>query len=85
MRFHITAALLAAALAGPAFADATQGTVSVFDPARKLMILTDRTVWTITDKTIFDPAIKEGDQVLITFTSGGENGIVQTNTVARKG
>ena len=84
MRSLIAAALLAVT-AVPAFADSTQGTVLAFDRVANVIVLEDKTVWSLETLKIVPEGLKAGDMVEINFTSNADNGWGRINAVTIKG
>ena len=84
MRSLIAAALLAAT-AVPAFADSTQGTVLAYDRVANVIVLEDKTVWSLETLKIVPEGLKAGDMVEINFTSNADNGWGRINAVTIKG
>jgi hypothetical protein len=83
MRALLATAFLA--VAGPAVADQTVGTVATFDRARNVLILKDRTVWTLPAETIVPADVTPGTAVRIVYVSNADNGwgkIVRIERVA---
>lgn len=70
-------ALLAAftAASGPAFADSVSGTVLAFDRVAQLVVLDDKSVWSLKDGgTVAPDDLRAGDRVTIDFQTSGDNG-----------
>ena len=84
MRSLIAAALLAVT-AVPAFADSTQGTVLAYDRVANVIVLEDKTVWSLETLKIVPEGLKAGDMVEINFTSNADNGWGRINAVTIKG
>ncbi|MFZ5963301.1 hypothetical protein ACOXXX_10145 [Thalassococcus sp. BH17M4-6] len=80
MRAFLVSALLASA-ALPAFADSTQGTVLAFDRVANVMVLTDKTVWSLETLDVVPADLKAGDVVEIDFHSNADNGWDKINAV----
>ncbi|MHA3980090.1 hypothetical protein ACW9UR_20630 [Halovulum sp. GXIMD14794] len=72
MRVLLAAALLA--VASPALADYTSGTVAGFDSRTNTLTLTDQTVWMLPKTTAVPEALTSGDRVIINFRSNADNG-----------
>lgn len=73
MRAVLIASLL---LCGaPALADETAGTVLAFDRVANILVLDDKTVWSLGAKTNVTPDLVAGDKVKIMYTGGGDAGI----------
>ncbi|MGR3271763.1 hypothetical protein DU478_19890 [Thalassococcus profundi] len=84
MRSLIAAALLAVT-AVPAFADSTQGTVLAYDRVANVIVLEDKTVWSLETLKTVPEGLKAGDTVEINFTSNADNGWGRINAVTIKG
>lgn len=80
MRTFIAAALLA--VATPALADTTAGTVFTYDAQSKTLVMDDNTVWQLGAITLVPEALTTGDKIYIDFTSDGDNGVVNVETIA---
>lgn len=72
MRVLLAAALLA--VASPALADYTAGTVADFDARTHTLKLTDRTVWQVPKAVVVPETLAPGDRVVITYRSNADNG-----------
>jgi hypothetical protein len=78
---------ISAALAfftAPAFADQTSGTILAYDRLANIIVLTDKSYWTINDKTLVPADLAAGDKVQIVFTSDGDNGIGKVSELKRQ-
>lgn len=82
MRFLLVATLAASA-ALPAFSDETAGVVHSFDPVRRALVLTDKTVWGLGDTTAVDADIRAGERVRISYSTAGEDGVTGISSVKR--
>lgn len=82
MRFLLVASLAAAA-ALPAFADETAGVVNSFDPVKRTLVLTDKTVWGLSADTAVDSDIQPGQRVRISYSTAGEDGITGILSIKR--
>ena len=82
---HLLAAALASAsiwAAAPAFADEAQGEVLAFGRVAGILVLTDKTVWPVTNLLdTLAPELVAGDTVHIVYTSAGENGVAAVTAV----
>ena len=65
MRTLLAAALLAAA--SPVFADTATGTVFAYDADAQILVLDDKTIWQLGDKTLVPEELTEGDKIIIDF------------------
>jgi hypothetical protein len=84
MRVSLIAALLAAS-ALPALADQTAGTVVAFDRVAKIVVLEDKSVWSLETMKEIPAGLKAGDVIEIDYTSNGDNGWARINSVTIKG
>ncbi len=84
MRSVIIAALIAA-IAAPAFADSTSGTVVAFDRKANVLVLNDKTVWSLETLKTIPAGLKSGDLVQINFTSNADNGWGKIDEIVIKG
>ncbi|WP_102106912.1 hypothetical protein [Oceaniglobus roseus] len=80
MRSVLAAALLAASTL-PALADTTSGTVIAYDRVAKIIVLDDRTVWSLETLKTPPEGLKAGDRVKIDYTSNGDNGWGRINAL----
>ncbi|WP_428515632.1 hypothetical protein [Roseovarius sp.] len=79
----ITAAIIAAFAALPAFADETEGHVLAFDRVDGIIVLTDKTVWHVPAEITLPDDLSRGDRVLFEYDTAGEDGMTKLNTVTR--
>jgi hypothetical protein len=79
--FLITSLLLCAA---PALADETSGRVVAFDRVAKVLVLDDKTIWSLGDKTVISDDLMAGDMVKILYAGGGDAGIGTINSVLKQ-
>ena len=84
MRPILIASLLAASVT-PAFADSTSGMVVAFDRKANVLVLEDKTVWSLETLKVVPAALKSGDMVEINYTSNADNGWGKINTIEIKG
>jgi hypothetical protein len=82
MRRMALAAIMTAALAGPAAADETTGTIVAYDRLAHVIVLEDKTIWPFPGTMELPADLKAGDKVKIMFTSGGE-GIARIDSITR--
>ncbi|SEA08512.1 hypothetical protein [Rubrimonas cliftonensis] len=85
MRALILSALCLSSLAGAALADQTSGQIATYDQARRVIVLTDRTVWPLAAQTEVSTELAAGKRVVITFLSDGDNGLGRVLSVIPKG
>ncbi|MDQ2091659.1 hypothetical protein [Marimonas arenosa] len=84
MRILLASALLA--VATPVMADETTGTVLAFDRVAGIVVLTDKTVYSL--ELLGEVPVENlvaGDMVTIDFESIGEDGIDKINAITRAG
>ena len=84
MRSLIAAALLAAT-AAPALADSTQGTILAYDRVANVIVLDDKTVWSLETLKTIPEGLKAGDVITIQFTSNADNGWGKINAIEVQG
>lgn len=70
-------------LATPALADETSGTILAFDRAAKVIVLDDKTIWPIGDKTEVSDDLVAGDKVTILYVGGGDSGVASITSILR--
>jgi hypothetical protein len=76
------ASLFLLAMSGAALADSTVGTVLAFDRQALLIVLEDKTVWSLEGSDATPPAdLKAGDRIEIDFLSAGDDGITKIQPV----
>ncbi|MFD1344299.1 hypothetical protein [Litorisediminicola beolgyonensis] len=80
MRPLLAAALILSA-AAPAFADNTQGKVLAYDRVAKLLVLEDKTVWSLETLAEAPADLAAGREVTIEFHSNADNGYDKINKV----
>lgn len=79
----ITTIALALAVAAPALADETTGEILAYDRLANMIVLTDRTVWALSDTVLIPADLRAGDRVRIDFELAGEDGIVTIDSLER--
>jgi hypothetical protein len=72
-----------AALASPALADTTTGTVLAFDRKANVLVMEDKTIWKLTSETVIPDDLVAGENVRITYTSLGDDGIKSVDKLER--
>ncbi|MCB2136775.1 MAG: hypothetical protein KDE08_12665 [Rhodobacteraceae bacterium] len=72
-------------LACPALADETTGTILAFDRVAKIIVLDDKTIWPLGDKTELSPDLVAGDTVTILYVGGGDTGVAGITSILRTG
>lgn len=82
MRFLLISSLMLCAV--PALADETSGQVVAFDRVSKVLVLDDKTVWSLGEKTEISEGLVAGDMVKITYVGGGDAGIGNIASVTKQ-
>jgi hypothetical protein len=78
--------LLSAALtvfALPALADETTGTVVAYDRVSHVIVLDDRSIWTVPADFPLPEDLMAGERILIDFQSNGDNGVGKYLSITR--
>ena len=83
MKINATLALpVLALMSSSAFADSTSGKVLAYDRKAQLIVLEDKTVWSLEGSEAAAPEdLKAGDEVEIDFESEGEDGISKIESI----
>jgi len=84
MRLPSPAVLILITLSAPAWADETTGKIVAYDRLDNVIVLEDRTFWTLDAKTLVPSDLKAGDTVTLTFVSDGDNGAKPATALVRK-
>lgn len=80
----IIASLVSTAAYSPAMADSTKGKILAYDRKAKIIVLSDKTVWTVEGSEGVIPAdLVAGDQVEIDFESAGEDGLTKIDAMKK--
>ena len=79
--FLIASVMLSAA---PALADETSGTILAFDRVANILVLDDKTVWSLGEKTEVTSDLMAGDTVKIIYVGGGDAGIGPITSVLKQ-
>lgn len=82
MRILLASALLAAAT--PVMADETTGTVLAFDRVAGIIVMDDKTVFSL--ELLGDVPVEDlvaGDKVTVIYESAGDNGIAKIDSITR--
>jgi hypothetical protein len=66
-----------------AMADETTGEILAYDRVAQILVLTDKTVWPLSDQTEVAEDLAAGDRVRIVFASAGESGVGAVSSVTR--
>ncbi len=83
MRLTALFTLSSTALSVPAFADETTGTIVAYDRLSNVLVLNDKSVWTLDAKTLVPADLKAGDDITLTFVSDGDNGAKPATALVR--
>lgn len=84
MRFTLAALVALATVTTPALADVTNGTILAYDRLANVIVLTDKTHWTLAPDALVPADLKAGDKVMIDFVSDGDNGSLPVKKLERK-
>lgn len=69
-------------VATPALADSVTGTVLAFDRVAQIIVLKDKTVWSLKDVGGSIPdGLEAGDRVTFEFVSAGDSGVGKVNSI----
>ncbi len=82
MRLLLTTAILTA-FALPALADDTTGTVVAYDRVSHVIVLDDRTIWTVPADFPLPDELVAGDMIVIDYQSNGDNGVGKYLSITR--
>ena len=82
MRYLLAFAAFAA-LATPALADSTTGTVVAFDRVANVVVMEDKTIWQLSAETVVPEGLVAGDTITITFTSLGDDGVKSVDVIEK--
>ena len=83
MRVLLSSAVLLSTLVTPVFADETTGDVLAFDRVDLILVLTDKTVWSLEEVASVPEGLKSGDTVRIVYESAGEDGLTRIDSLER--
>jgi hypothetical protein len=82
MRLFAPLALSFAVLSTPVLADTVVGEVLTFDPATQVLVLDDKSSWSLKDGGIAAPdGLAAGQTVTIDFNTNGDNGFGKINSI----
>ena len=82
MRLFAPLAVSFAVLSVPVLADTVMGQVLSFNPATQILVLEDKSSWSLKDGGIAAPVgLAAGQTVTIDFTTNGDNGFGKINSV----
>ena len=82
MRTLLSAALLLAA--APAFADEVTGTILAYDRVAGVIVLDDKTIWSLELMDTVPVGLMAGDTVDIAFETAGEDGMTKIDSITKK-
>lgn len=82
MRTLLAAAILA--VATPALADTTTGTVLAFDRQADIIVMGDKTIWKLNPDTLIPADLAAGDTITIEFTSTGDDGVKSVDALVKE-
>lgn len=82
MRYLLALAAFAA-LATPALADETTGTIVAFDRKANILVMEDKTIWKLSDQTVIPDDLTAGETIKIIFTSAGDDGVKSVDQLER--
>ncbi len=83
MRRTQFACLLALAAAAPASADETTGRILAYDRLANVLVMADRTVWTLPADLLVPADMEAGDRVRMVYGTAGEDGVTRMNSLTR--
>ncbi|MGB8623610.1 MAG: hypothetical protein WCD16_12390 [Paracoccaceae bacterium] len=84
MRRLLLSTALALAVAAPVFADETSGEIAAYDRVAGILVMKDKTIWTLAPDLVVPDGLGRGDKVNIVFNSDGENGIAVVTKIDRE-
>jgi len=67
----------------PAFTDQVVATILAFDRVDHIIVLDDKTIWTIAADLVLSDGLAAGDSITIDFQRAAENGIGKILMIAR--
>jgi len=67
----------------PAFTDQVVATILAFDRVDHIIVLDDKTIWTIAADFVLPDGLAAGDSITIDFQGAAENGIGKILMIAR--
>ncbi len=79
----LLATVFALAAASPVLADESSGEILAYDRKANVIVLTDKTVWTIPAELELPADLVQGDKVHIEFTQKGDEGITAISKIER--
>lgn len=78
--------LILAVGASAALADSTEGTVVAYDRKAGIIVLEDKTIWTLEGSEATPPPdLKAGDSIKIEYESAGDDGVTKIDAVKPAG
>ncbi|UMA65223.1 hypothetical protein LVO79_01745 [Roseivivax marinus] len=81
----LLAALVLSTAALPAMADSVTGTVAAYDRVDNVLVLDDRTIWSLETLAEVPEGLSAGKEVTISYTSNADNGWQKINAIEVKG
>jgi hypothetical protein len=81
MRLFLIPAFLL--LATPTLADETSGTVLAFDRVDNVIVLENKTVFTVPNPDVIPADLKAGEKIKIVYKSDGDNGLTKVFSIER--
>lgn len=79
----LLATVFALAAASPVLADESSGEILAYDRKANVIVLTDKTVWTIPAELELPADLVQGDKVQFEFTQKGDEGITAISKIER--
>ena len=79
----ILAVLALISSTAPAFADQVVATILAFDRVDHIIVLDDKTIWTIAADLVLPDGLAAGDSITIDFQGAAEHGIGKILMIAR--
>lgn len=78
------ASLILLSTVSAAYADSVEGVILAFDRKAMVLVLNDKTVWTLEgSESAVPPDLKAGEKVEINYLSAGEEGVTKIETIKR--
>ncbi|MGY3437623.1 MULTISPECIES: hypothetical protein [unclassified Marinovum] len=79
----LIAATLAILAAVPAIADETEGLVLAYDRQANVLVLTDKTIWSLPSEITLPEDLIAGDRVHLVYDTAGEDGLTKIEAIHR--
>ena len=80
---RLALALLLTLPAGLAAADETTGEILAYDRLAHILVMRDRTVWTLPDDLMVPADLKSGDRIRVVYKTAGEDGLTAVDAIER--